>query len=220
MTAEILFKNRSEAGKKLGRSLIRFKKENPLVIALPRGGVVVGAEVSKTLQAPLNILVVRKIGSPVNPEFGIGAATENGVVWINQNNLKLLGLNPSEVEELIRHEFKEIERKVLLFRQGLPQPQIKGRSIILIDDGMATGVTATVAAIWLKQNKAGKVIAAFPVCAPSIAPELKNRIDEFYCLFTPPTFYSVGQWYDDFNQVNDQEVLKILDHFRLKRHAA
>lgn len=215
-----MFLDRRDAGIQLGQALKQLKLETPLVLALPRGGVVVGYEVAKNLNADLDFLVVRKIGAPGNPEFGIGAVTEERVSWINQETVTLLGMKMEELEALITHEYAEVKKRVKLLRKGEPPPLVQDKTIIVVDDGLATGVTATTAILWLKQHAAQKIILAIPVCAPTTLSEMKTLAHQVVCLEEPSSFFSVGQWYENFEPIFDEEVLQLLKKFKKEKGLA
>jgi putative phosphoribosyl transferase len=204
------FRNRAEAGRQLAARLRPFAAEKPIVIALPRGGVPVGHEVAEALRAPLDILVVRKIGAPSNPEFGIGAVTEEEFYWIDPATQASLGLNDRSVQTLILERSRQVRDYVVRDRGGRPLIDIAGRVVILVDDGLATGVTALVASQYLRQNGASRVILAVPVASPDSARVLRPRFDEIVALTEPPDFMAVGSWYHDFTEVSDREVVRLL----------
>lgn len=204
-----MFRTRTEAGDRLA-DRIEFLKSwvDPIVIAIPRGGVPVAAPVAKRMRAPLEVLVVRKIGAPGNPEYGIGAITETGFYWINDQATN--GINEARIGEIVKAEFLEVQRRVRRYRQGQALPDVVGRSVIVVDDGFATGITAAVAARYLKRQGAREVILAAPVGAKESVEFLKSQADQVICLETPPDFYSVGEWYELFDQLSDEDVTEIL----------
>jgi len=205
-----VFKDRIEAGRSLASELEKMVFGNPVVIALPRGGVPVGAEVAKRLNAPLDVLVTRKIGSPENPEYGIGAISENGTFWLNENAVRKLGLSEIETRVLIKKEEKEIRRRVHQYRGDRPITDVRDRTVILVDDGLATGVTARASMRALREMGAERVILAAPVGAPDTAAALADEADQVVCLELPMGFYSVGAWYENFEQTSDEEVIQLL----------
>jgi putative phosphoribosyl transferase len=207
----MLFINRSDAGRKLAQRIRQLNLQHPLVVALPRGGVPIGLEVARVLGAPLEIAVVRKIGAPDNPEFGIGAVTEDHVQYINHRVAAELGISPAELEESLVHESRVVQEKAALFREGRAPFSPEGRTAIVVDDGLATGGTALVACRMLRKRGAKEVILAVPVGAASTARWLKKEFDQVICLAEPENFGAVGFWYEDFSPVSDRQVLDLLD---------
>ncbi|MFL5815657.1 MAG: phosphoribosyltransferase family protein [Bdellovibrionia bacterium] len=213
-----VFKDREEAGKSLADELNKepggFALANSIVIALPRGGVPVAAEISRRLKAPLDVLITRKIGAPDNPEYGIGAISENGTFWINENAVYSLGLSEIEVRNLMKREESEIRRRVHEYRGDRPITDIRDRTVILVDDGLATGVTARVSIQALREMGAERVVLAIPVGAPDTVEAMAKVADQVICLELPQGFYSVGSWYENFEQTNDEEVIELLSESR------
>lgn len=208
----MLFKDRKEAGQKLAIALSAYKDaEKTLVLGLPRGGVVVAYEAARVLHLPLDVIVPRKIGAPHNPELAIGALV-NDVVFLDKEIIASLGgVSQSHIDQTVAAEKKEAERRLALFRKDKPAPNFKGLTLILIDDGIATGSTMRASIAALKKSGAAKIVAAVPVGPSDTIAELKNEVDEIVCLFTPASFYAVGQFYDIFPQTTDEEVTRILD---------
>lgn len=203
-----IFKDRKAAGKLLAKHLKQYKlKKNTIVLGIPRGGVVVAAEVAKKLKLPLDIIVTRKIGHPAQPELAIGAVDADGqVIWDN----KLL----SQLEFKIDDELKEIRRREKEYRQKKEPFQVKNKIVILVDDGIATGSTTLAAVNYLKKHQAKKVILAVPVASQEAAEKLSQQADELIILETPDYFQAVGQFYQQFEPVEDNEVIKLLKHGR------
>lgn len=208
------FKDRVDAGQRLARELQPLSAENPVVIALLRGGVPVAAEIARALSAPLDVLSVRKIGAPDNPEYGIGAVSEGGSYLLSPRALSALGLTEPDLLAPLRSETREAERRVNRFRDGRPMIPIRGRTVLLVDDGLATGITAQVAARRLRELGAGRVRFVCPVCSKEGAKLLASEVDEVICLEKPADFFAVGNWYEDFQQLSDDEVLETLSEFR------
>lgn len=203
-----LFKDRQEAGQKLAKILEDFKGKDAIVLALPRGGVVVGAEIAKTLDLPLDILVVRKIGSPKSEEYAIGAIDIDGDgVW-NEEELKRV--NKEWLAQKIQKEKEEANRRLNLYRQGRAPLDLKGKIAIIVDDGIATGLTIKSAIRYVKKLGAQKVIVASPLAPQEVVDELKKEADETRVLEIPAFFFAIGQFYETFPQVEDEEVVKIL----------
>lgn len=203
-----MFKDRTEAGKKLGKLLKKYRDEKPLVLALPRGGVVIGYEVAKKLKAPFSVIISRKIASPSMPEYGVGAVSEGGL-YIDKTNIKDVGLNKDQLDVLIKLQKEEVDRRIKLYRKGKKLPNLSGKIVILVDDGLATGVTAFAAIKALKKLGARKIIFAAPVCDRRTAKKLKGQTETIECL-SYPELSSVGAFYLNFEQVSDEEVIKIL----------
>jgi putative phosphoribosyl transferase len=206
-----MFKDRIEAGVQLSLMLREFKdKEGVLVLALPRGGVVTGYKIAHYLNAPLDIIIVRKIGYPGQPELGIGAVSETGTVVLNQSIISAYGVPNDYIMREISRQKEEISRRVKRYRKGKELPSLKGKTIILVDDGVATGATMKAAVNTLKEEKLTKLIVALPVSPPDIADELEQMVDEFVCIETPIDFMAVGTYYHDFAQVSDEQVVELL----------
>ncbi len=205
------FANRHDAGRRLGEQLAELAIEDPIVIGMARGGVPVAAEVARALDAPLDVAVVRKIGSPHQPEAAIGAIAENGVAVIDERAVMALGLSDEELGALVSRERTELERRLDAYRDGRPAPEIGDRTAILVDDGLATGMTALAAARSLRERGALRVVLAVPVCAAETKNNLPDgAIDTLVCLYVPEQFLAVGLWYEDFRQVSDEEVIATL----------
>jgi predicted phosphoribosyltransferase len=204
------FADRRDAGRRLARRLKPLAAQSPVVVALPRGGVPVAQEVAKELDAPLDILVVRKLGAPHNPEYGIGAIAEGGTRVIDPEAVAVLGINGSTIDSIAATETAELQRRVALYRGDRPRGELEGRTVIVVDDGVATGVTDTAALRAVRGSQPKWVVLAVPVCAPEAAARLRHEADELVCLVEPRLLYGVGQWYDDFSQVSDEEVLGML----------
>lgn len=203
------FKNREEAGRILADRIQKLRIPDPIVIALPRGGVPIAAEIARAIRAPLEVLVVRKLGAPGNPEFGIGAITEGDFYWVDNETVAALGVTHEQLNRVLLSESDEVRRRVQTYREDRPLPNLAGRSVILVDDGLATGVTAFTATRWLKDKGAERVLLAVPVCAVESSQALRGEV-EVLCLETPKNFQAVSLWYDEFNQVGDEEVIRLL----------
>ncbi|HEX5983652.1 MAG TPA: alpha/beta family hydrolase [Solirubrobacterales bacterium] len=205
-----LFVDRREAGRRLAPSLERFRGRQPVVIALPRGGVPVAYEIARALSAPLDILLVRKLGAPFHPEYGIGAIAEGGLRFIRRAEVELTGVSAEELDSVVAAETAELERRRRLYRGEREPLNVEGRPVILVDDGIATGGTAVVAARALRARGAATVSLAVPVAPPGASQRLAGEFDEVICLEEPPGFFGVGQFYVDFGQVSDEEVQELL----------
>jgi putative phosphoribosyl transferase len=208
--AETLFEDRRDAGRLLAGRLEQYADERPVVFALPRGGVPVGAEVSRSLGAPLEIIVARKLGAPGQPEFGVGAVAPGGVRVLNERVVRALGIPEDYLEWVSARESEEAERRLRLFRGNRPYPDLAERTAILVDDGLATGVTARAALLALRRLNPRRLVLAVPVCAPSSAELLRPETDDLICLLVPHDLEAVGLWYRNFEQVPDEEVVRLL----------
>ncbi len=207
-----MFKNREEAGELLAQELVAFRNDpDGILLALPRGGVTVGYQLSLALHLPLDVLITRKIGAPGNPEYALGALSETGAVHWNQEALAGLSLSERDLAAAVQAQQKEVSRRVALYRQGRPFPNLKDRNVILVDDGLATGATffASVAAV--RQARPRRIIGAVPVGPRSTVEEARSLVDQFVVLQIPEPFYAVGNFYRDFEQVEDREVLEYLN---------
>lgn len=207
----MVFENRREAGKQLGSKLLQYRTESPYVLAMPRGGVPIGFEVAKVLHAPLDVIVVRKIGLSGDPEFGIGSIAEGGVEVLDRTTIEVLGIDEEEIKDTIRLEEEELKRIVKVYRGDRPLPKLKGMTAILVDDGMATGITAKAAVEAVRKLNPKQIILALPVCALDTVEGLKKLADEAICLVAPSEFMAVGLWYKDFSQMSDEEIVKLLE---------
>ena len=208
------FHNRHDAGRKLAERLLPLAAANPVVLALPRGGVPVAREVALALGAPLDILAVRKLGAPHNPEYGIGAVAEDGTRVLDPEALAVLGIDGATLESIAAREVAELRRRVALYRDARPPIELSGRTVIVVDDGIATGVTDTAALRAARRREPERLVLAVPVCAPDSMSRLREYADDVVCLQAPPLFHGVGQWYRDFSQVSDEEVMAGLEEFR------
>jgi predicted phosphoribosyltransferase len=205
-----VFSNRIDAGQRLADALKTHTFADGLVLAIPRGGVVVGFEVAEALGFPLDVIIPRKIGAPGNPELAIGAMTEDGIAILDENLMSYLNVPDDYVERESETQKLEIQRRMQLYRQNEPYPNLKGRDVIVVDDGIATGATMKAALASVKNKGAKSVTAAVPVGPPSTIEELKRQADLVVCLFMPESFYAIGEFYDDFGQTSDYEVMDLL----------
>lgn len=206
------FANRAEAGRMLAEALSNYiGRSDILVLALPRGGVPVAYEVAKKLSAPLDLWLVRKLGVPGQEELALGALAGKKILVLNDDIINALNIDQSAIDKVIAREQAELERRNRLYRQGRPAPDVEGKTIIIIDDGLATGATMRAAIASLRQAGAAQVIAAVPVGAKSTCMKIEQEADKLVCLYMPEPFYGVGQWYSDFSQTSDEEVLSLLN---------
>lgn len=206
-----MFRDRRDAGNQLAKKLIHYKgRKDVLVLALPRGGVVTGFEIARYLDVPLDVLIVRKIGVPWQPELAAGAVSETGTVILNQWVVSSLGIPEEFIHAEVARQKQEILRRVELYRKGKGITNLESRTIVLVDDGVATGATVKAAIATLKEERTKRLVAALPVAPPETARELRQLTDELICLETPRDFMAVGSYYHDFSQVSDEEVVRIL----------
>jgi predicted phosphoribosyltransferase len=204
------FANRVDAGKRLTSELENLLGKKAIVLSIPRGGVVVGYEIAKALNLPLDVIIPRKIGAPGNPELAIGAMTEDGTIILDQNLVSYLGVSRDYIREESERQKNEIERRLKLYRGNEPYPKLQGKDVIIVDDGIATGSTMKAALASVKNRGARTVTVAVPVGPPSTIKELKNQADKVVCPYTPEYFQAIGQFYVDFEQTTDEEVIQLL----------
>jgi putative phosphoribosyl transferase len=205
------FRDRRAAGRALAARLERLKLDAPpVVVALPRGGVPVAYEVARALAAPLDIALVRKLGAPGQPELGIGAVGEDGTLILDGDTIAARAITRTQIERVVERETGELARRRRLYRGDRPAVDVAGRTAILVDDGIATGVTAIAATRMLRERGAARTIAAVPVCPASAVGQLRHQLGELICLHCPPRFGGVGAWYEDFTQTTDAEVVELL----------
>lgn len=211
------FRNRIEAGRRLAAELREYKGQDIVVMAIPRGGVVLGYEVAIELDAPLDIVVPRKIGAPGNPEFAIGAVTEDGARVLNKEAMVMVGASKEYLEKTIEEEISEIKRRVTRYRRGNEPENVTGKTVIIIDDGLATGATMRAAVASMRRRGASRIVVAVPVAPPDTVRELSKEVNRVVCPVIYEPFYAIGQFYDDFGQVDDDEVIRSLDLARGRR---
>lgn len=213
------FADRRDAGRTLAARLQKYaNRDDVIVLALPRGGVPVAFEVATALDAPLDVFLVRKLGTPGHPELAMGAIASGGIKVLNDEVVRWLGISPDQIDAVARQEQQELERRQAAYRQGASL-SLAGRIVILVDDGLATGSTMRAAVQAVKQQRPERVIVAVPVGAPDTCDELRALADEVICARTPEPFSAVGQWYLDFRQTTDEEVKALLNE-RLAPHPA
>ncbi len=213
----MIFKDRTHAGQLLAKQLERYRGTDALVLALPRGGVPVGAEIARALSADMDTVIPRKIGAPGDPELAIGAVSGHGGVLLNEDLVRALGVPREYIREAVARERAEIERRSRLYRGVEPAPHIEGRTVIVVDDGIATGYTMLAALRGVREEKPARLVAAVPVAPPDSVARLEAEADEVVVLSRPVPFFAVGQFYEDFSQVSDEEVRDILARVRSRR---
>lgn len=208
----MIYQNRAEAGKELAKHLKEYaNREDVLVLALPRGGVPVAFEVANGLHAPLDIFLVRKLGVPGHEELAMGAIATGGVRVLNEDVVGYLDIPSDVIDAVASDEERELDRRQQLYRGNRPPPDVRARTIILIDDGLATGSTMRAAAKALRKQQPARVVVAVPVSAPETCDEFRMEVDEIICAAMPEPFQGVGLWYEDFSQTTDQEVRDLLE---------
>ncbi|MER7008151.1 phosphoribosyltransferase family protein [Dactylosporangium sp. NPDC000555] len=214
------FADRATAGGELADLVVRHlagtpeapRAGRPLVLGLPRGGLPIAAAVAGAVGGDLDVLIVRKIGSPRHPEFGVGAIAEDGPAEFDHDALDYLGLTPADLAVIVKRERAELRRRARRYRGERPAPPVAGRTVVLVDDGLATGVTARAAVRWLRARGPRWLILAIPVCSPQARDALAGDTDAVLYLEAPDPFWSVGQWYDSFEQLTDDDVDRCLTH--------
>jgi predicted phosphoribosyltransferase len=205
------FRDRREAGRLLAAQLSAYaSRPDVLVLALPRGGVPVAAEVARALGAPLDVFVVRKLGVPGHEEFALGAIATGGVRVLNDDVVRALRIPDRVIDAVAAKEQEELARRERLYRGDRPPLDVRGRTVILVDDGLATGATMHAAIKALRQQQPARIVVAVPTASPETCDELKREVDEVICATMPDPFYAVGLWYEDFSQTTDEEVRELL----------
>jgi len=205
-----LFADRVDAGRRLAKALQTYKEKNAIVLAIPRGGVVVGFEVANALNIPLDVIIPRKIGAPGNPELAIGAIMEDGTIIMNEELTGFLQVSADYIKEESESQRIEVERRLKFYRGIAPYPDLKNRVVILVDDGIATGSTMKAALASVRKKGAKAVVIAVPVGPPSTVEELEKEADHVVCLQSPESFMAIGQFYENFTQTLDEEVVELL----------
>jgi len=206
----MIFRDRVDAGRQLAAALAGFRTEQPVVVGMARGGMPVAAEVARRLDVPLDVLVVRKIGVPGNREYAIGALSGD-VLRLDHRTIDLLRIPQSVVDYIVASEMQTLREREAIYHASHSPIEVRGKTVILVDDGLATGLSALAAIAALRARGAGRVIFAAPVCAPDSAATLRQQADEVICAHSPPDFHAVGLWYDDFSPTRDTEVLRVLE---------
>jgi putative phosphoribosyl transferase len=205
------FKNRAQAGQYLAERMPQYANaSDAVVLGLPRGGVVVAAEVARKLGLPLDIFLVRKLGVPGYEELAMGAIASGGVRVMNEDVLRQIRISDGAIESVTRKEEQELIRREEAYRGNRPRLDVKGLTVILIDDGLATGATMRAAVAALRRQEPKRIVVAVPTAAPDTCEEFRAEVDEIFCALTPAPFYAVGAWYEDFSQTTDQEVQRLL----------
>lgn len=213
------FRDRRDAGRRLAADLSAYaNRPDVRILALPRGGVPVGYEVARALDAPLDVFVVRKLGVPGHEEYAMGAIASGGAVLLNEQVVRSLGVSQAQVQRVLEAERRELERREERYRGDRPAPQVAGNTIVLVDDGLATGSTMLVAVAALREEKPARIVVAVPVGSPDSCAAMRGAADDVICSMTPDPFQAVGLWYDDFSQTTDEEVHELLEQSTHVRH--
>lgn len=207
----VIFADRYDAGKKLARKLTPYKEEGPLLLAVPRGGVPVAFEIHRVLGGSLDLVIPRKIPAPHHSELALGAVAQDGSIVLNEEIVARLGVTPEYIAAEVSRQVKEIERRLHCYRGERPYPSPAGKTVIVIDDGVATGATLWAALKMIRNQGADRLILAVPVGPPESIASLRALVDELLCLSSPENFYAVGQFYADFTQIRDREVKELLE---------
>jgi putative phosphoribosyl transferase len=216
------FRDRSDAGRRLAKALSNYKGRNPVILALPRGGVLVAAEVAAALKAPLDLILVRKVGVPVQPELAMGAVVDGTapIIVRNEEVIELSGTSAREFEDACANELAEIERRRQLYIGERARAEITGQVVIVIDDGIATGATTRAALQAIRKRNPKELVLAVPVAPPDTIEQLRQEVDDLICLEKPEIFGAIGYFYRDFSQVSDREVVEILKRFPAAKSAS
>jgi len=212
----MIYRNRSDAGKRLALELAGYKSQDPLILALPRGGVPVAAEIAQALDAPLDLILVRKLGAPFEPELAMGAIIDGAEPYVvrNEDVLALIAMSEEEFKRICERELAEIERRRKLYLKDRPRAEPKDRVVIVVDDGVATGATTRAALQAIRKRSPRKLVLAVPVAPTSTLEELSGEADDIVCLQSHEPFYAIGLYYSDFHQVSDKEVIDVLSQVR------
>lgn len=209
-----IFQDRTEAGRLLAEVLRAYRGDDTLVLGVPRGGVVVAAEVARALDAPLDVVIARKIGAPLQPELAIGAVVSGDPLrFLDEHAIQYLRVPQDYIEQETARQFDEIARRLEQYRGDRPLPEVRGRTVIVVDDGIATGYTLRAALAGLRRLRPARLVVAVPVAPPSTCEEMRQHADVVVCLETPEPFMAVGAWYEDFDQTSDTEVIHLLSRY-------
>jgi predicted phosphoribosyltransferase len=206
------FLNRHEAGKVLAKRLLKYAdRSDVIILALPRGGVPIAYEVALALKAPLDVMIVRKLGLPGREELAIGAIASGGVQILNQDIVQMLGINAATISSVLEQELQELKRREENYRGSRPPPELMDRTVIVVDDGLATGASMRAAVMGLRAQSPDRIVVAVPAAAPQAIELLEPKVDEIVCVISPDPFEGVGKWYKDFAQMTDEEVKSLLE---------
>ena len=203
----MVFKDRKTAGKLLARKLTEYRNKDSIILSIPRGGVIAGCEIAEEINIPLDLIIPRKLGAPNNPEYAIGAVTINGEVYLNPQ----VEVQKEYLEKEVYKQVQEIKRRMEIYRGNKPLPDLKNKYVIIVDDGIATGSTILASVKFIEKEGAKKIVIAVPVLPKDTLNRLLKRVDDVVYLSSPEFFYAVGQFYEDFRQIEDEEVIEILN---------
>ncbi|MCD6421578.1 MAG: phosphoribosyltransferase [Thaumarchaeota archaeon] len=209
-----MFRDRLEAGERLAEVLSDYRGERVAVIAIPRGGVEVGYAVAERFDSPLEVTVPRKIGSPMDPELAVGAVAEDGTIYVEEDVMRMLGVREDWIRVEAERELQEVRRRLELYRGGKPLPELREYVVLLVDDGIATGATIIATARFLRKLNPRRLVIAAPVAPPEVLPKLSREADDVRCVVTPTPFFAIGQFYQDFSQLDDSKVIEYLSKVR------
>ena len=208
---KVMFRNRKDAGEKLGRALEKYRDKNVIVLGIPRGGVETAYYVAKHLNAEMSLIVTRKLGYPFNPEAAFGAIAEDGCIYVS--DIAEQNISTEQMQDVIKEQKQEIQRRIQTLRRGKPLPSLKGRTVIIIDDGIATGATLFATISLCKKKKAGKIVVAAPISGERMESILSEMVDDVVILEKPSFYSSVSQGYEDFDNLTDEEALAFMDKY-------
>jgi len=209
---DLPFRDRPQAGQLLSKKLAGYaNREDVIVLALPRGGVPVAREIARSLRTPLDVFLVRKLGVPGQEELAMGAIASGGVRILNQDIVQAMAIPTHVIDSVTATEVQELARRERLYRGDRPAPDVLSRTVILVDDGLATGATMRAAVAALRRMKPRRIVIAVPIAAVPTRQEFAREVDEIVCLHTPEPFFSVGFWYDDFSQTTDEDIREMLE---------
>ncbi len=210
-----VFPDRRTAGRMLGQALLAYAGTHPLVLGLPRGGVPVADEIARVLDGELDVWIVRKLGTPMDPELGMGAIAEGPAVVLDRAIVRDLSITPTQILRVARRELLEIQERVVRLRGDRPAPVLRDRTVIVVDDGIATGGSMRAAIRGIRKHRPDRLVVAIPVAEPNVVARLRRLVDEVVCLHSPDELYAIGLWYEDFRQVRTDEVIEILQRAAL-----
>jgi predicted phosphoribosyltransferase len=217
---QVRFRDRAEAGRALARALSHYAgRDDVIVLALPRGGVPVAYEVANELGAPLDVFLVRKLGVPEHEELAMGAIASGGVLVLDESVLRWLGISEEQIQTTLARELEELQRRETAYRGERPPLELRGKTVIVVDDGLATGASMQAAARAIRRYEPARIVVAVPVASRATCDQFRDDVDEVICAVTPEPFYAVGNWYEDFSQTSDEEVRKLLERAAEQRGA-
>jgi len=214
MYGDVTFRDRRDAALRLSKLLDRYRSENLIVFGIPRGGVEIGYYIAKELDCLLEVTIPRKIGAPLQPELAVGAVAEDGTIYVEEEVAEIVGISREYIDSAARKELEVIKKRIELYRKGKDIPQLSEYNAVVVDDGIATGATMMATLRLLRKKNPIKLVCGTPVAPPETIHKLRREADDIVCLETPTPFYAIGQFYQDFRQLTDEEVLHYLSHSR------